>query len=86
MVLLVLPRPDANKPSISWEPVAHLGEGCSDLLTRFWKEVGIDNGDYHEGYVCRPSKEWIGTALLPHLSVQSNAHIILRKRKEKVLG
>ncbi|KAH6917175.1 hypothetical protein BKA70DRAFT_1417948 [Coprinopsis sp. MPI-PUGE-AT-0042] len=43
----------------TWEPIAHLGPGCNELLTRFWKDVGVDNGDYYDGYVCRPSKAWI---------------------------
>ncbi|KAI0639158.1 hypothetical protein C8Q77DRAFT_1079774 [Trametes polyzona] len=42
----------------TWEPEENL-ENCRRLLSSFWRNVGMDNGDYPEGYEVKATPSWI---------------------------
>lgn len=45
-------------PSHSWEPEENL-DNCKRLLQSFWDDIGLDNGDYEEGYKVKATPSWI---------------------------
>ncbi|KAJ7456662.1 hypothetical protein FB451DRAFT_1276767 [Mycena latifolia] len=42
----------------TWEPEECVA-GCARLLSSFWFEIGVDDGDYQIGTVVEPSEKWI---------------------------
>ncbi|KAH9890944.1 hypothetical protein C8Q73DRAFT_702301 [Cubamyces lactineus] len=43
----------------TWEPDEHLRDNCKRLLESFWDDIGLDDEDYHEGYVTYATPSWI---------------------------
>lgn len=60
-----------NNSMRSWEPERNV-QGCERLLSSFWDNVGMDDGDYDPGYVTEAKPAWIseyfsGESFLPIL-------------------
>ncbi|KAF9454912.1 hypothetical protein P691DRAFT_691049 [Macrolepiota fuliginosa MF-IS2] len=49
-----------DSDSNTWEPANNLAQ-CSRLVESFWADVGLDNEDYAEGTIIKPSSKWIST-------------------------
>ncbi|KAG7096494.1 hypothetical protein E1B28_003924 [Marasmius oreades] len=43
----------------TWEPTKNIAKNCQRLILSFWKNVGMDDEDYHPGDECTPTDDWI---------------------------
>ncbi|KAI0374422.1 hypothetical protein BV20DRAFT_1041377 [Pilatotrama ljubarskyi] len=43
----------------TWEPEKNLKDNCKRLLDSFWKDIGMDDEDYPEGYTVKATPSWI---------------------------
>lgn len=77
----------------SWEPERNV-QGCERLLSSFWDNVGMDDGDYDPGYVTEAKPAWIskylpGESFLPilfqsdSLPVREGTRVLSQKLRQK---